>query len=226
MTKLSNQIIFGIIILLVGILFLISNLGIYDTGNLLLYIPSLFVVLGIYSLIKSRFQNISGPLTMIIIFGVIQLLVLNIISWSDIASWWPLIIIFIGLGIIYNHYRKSSPKIEQQDKIDLIAILGGVDNTIKSPEFKGGDITALLGGVDVDLRDSKVGDQPAVINATAILGGVDIKIPENWEVKMQIIPILGGVDDERKRRDIEAEKSKPDLIIQGFVALGGVSITD
>jgi predicted membrane protein len=184
------------------------------------------VILGIYSLIKSGFKNISGPITMIIIFGIIQLLVLGILSWSVIGNWWPLIIILIGAGIIFNHYRQPSTNIDSRDKIDVMAMLGGVDNNIKSNDFKGGEITVLMGGVELDLRDSKIGDQPAVINATVIMGGVDLKVPADWNIDIKMIPILGGVDDERRRSSDENQKDKPDLVLNGFVALGGLSIKD
>ena len=226
MKKLSSQYVFGIILLVVGILLIIRNIGLYDSGELLRYIPSLFVILGIYSLIKSGFKNISGPITMIIIFGIIQLLVLGIINWSVIGNWWPLIIILIGAGIIFNHYRQPSTQIDSRDKIDVMAMLGGVDNNIKSNDFKGGEITVLMGGVELDLRDSKIGDQPAVINATVIMGGVDLKVPSDWDIDIKMIPILGGVDDERRRSSDENQKDKPDLVLNGFVALGGLSIKD
>lgn len=45
---------------------------------------------------------------------------------------------------------------------------------------------------------------------------------------MDVLPILGGADDERPRSYArkEAGEGKPDLIITGFVALGGFSIKD
>ena len=226
MKKLSNQIIFGIILLIIGVLFLLRSTGIYNTGNLLSYVPSLFIILGIYSLIKSGFKSISGPVTMIIIFTVIQLLVLGVITWSTLSSWWPLVIILIGAGIIINHYQRDKSKVFTRDNIDLMAILGEVQNTIKSSSFKGGDITAVLGGVELDLRDSQPGPDPAVINVTVLLGGADIKVPSDWDLKINVVPILGGVDDNRTRMSNNTPKEKPDLIINGMVALGGLDIHD
>jgi hypothetical protein len=55
--KISYQTIFGAIILIFGILLLFRTTGIYDTGQLLRYIPSLFVLLGIYALWKTVFPT-------------------------------------------------------------------------------------------------------------------------------------------------------------------------
>ncbi|GAB6056717.1 DUF5668 domain-containing protein [Methanobacterium movens] len=226
MKKLSNQIIFGIILLIIGVLFLLRSTGIYNTGNLLSYVPSLFIILGIYSLIKSGFKSISGPVTMIIIFTVIQLLVLGVITWSTLASWWPLVIILIGAGIIINHYQRDKSKVYTRDNIDLMAILGEAQNTIKSSAFKGGDLTAVLGGVELDLRDSQTGPEPAIINVTVLLGGAEIRVPDDWDLKINVVPVLGGVDDNRTRMSNSSPKEKPDLIINGMVALGGLDIHD
>lgn len=226
MAKLSNQAILGIIILIVGILLLLENTGIYDTGQFLLYIPSLFILLGVYAIFKSGFRNMGGPLILIVIFTLIQLSVLDLISPSALGNWWPLILVVIGIGIIVNHYRKPSAEFESRDEIDLMAILGGVDNTIRSAQFRGGDITAIMGGVELDLRESKIKDQPALINATVLLGGADIKVPSDWDVEIKAIPILGGVSDDRKRLSSSKEKVKPDLIVRGFVALGGIGIKE
>lgn len=226
MKKLSNQIIFGIILLIIGVLFLLRSTGIYNTGILLSYVPSLFIILGIYSLIKSGFKSISGPVTMIIIFTVIQLLVLGVITWSTLASWWPLVIILIGAGIIINHYQRDKSKVYTRDNIDLMAILGEAQNTIKSSSFKGGDLTAVLGGVELDLRDSQTGPEPAIINVTVLLGGAEIRVPDDWDLKINVVPVLGGVDDNRTRMSNSSPKEKPDLIINGMVALGGLDIHD
>ncbi len=163
---------------------------------------------------------------MIIIFTVIQLLVLGVITWSTLASWWPLVIILIGAGIIINHYQRDKSKVFTRDNIDLMAILGEAQNTIKSSSFKGGDLTAVLGGVELDLRDSQTGPEPAIINVTVLLGGAEIRVPDDWDLKINVVPVLGGVDDNRTRMSNSSPKEKPDLIINGMVALGGLDIHD
>jgi len=225
MKKISYQIIFGVIIIIIGILLLLQTTGIYDTGQFLIYIPSLFILLGIYALWKSRFRNITGPLILIFVFGIIQLLNLNIISPSDISRWWPIILIIIGIGFLLNRIRGPARKDEYIDEIDLLAIFGGVDSLIKSKAFQGGGVTAIFGGVDLDLKDSKIKESPVYVNVIVLFGGVDIKVPDDWNVKIEAIPLLGGVDEERPRRK-KTESEVPDLIVTGFAAFGGLSIKD
>jgi predicted membrane protein len=228
MAKLSYQTIFGAIVLILGVLLLLRTTGIYDTGQLLKYIPSLFILLGIYALWRSKFSSLSGPIILIVIFTTLQLLVLDLISWESIASWWPLLIIFMGIGILADRRGRSSVLRKDAETVDLFTVFGGVGSTNNSRNFRGGDITAIFGGVDLDLRDSSIEISPARMNVVSLFGGIDIKIPERWQVEMDVLPILGGAEDERPRSSArrENDSEKPDLIVTGFVAFGGLSIKD
>ncbi|MFY9200893.1 MAG: DUF5668 domain-containing protein, partial [Methanosarcina flavescens] len=154
MAKISYQTIFGAIVLIIGVLLLFRTTGIYDTVQLLKYIPSLFILLGLYALWKSKLSSLSGPIILIVVFTTLQLLVLNLISWNIIASWWPLSIIFMGIGILADRRGRSFVSRKSTETIDLFVVFGGVESTNVSKNFQGGDITAIFGGVDLDLRDS------------------------------------------------------------------------
>lgn len=228
MAKVSYQTIFGAIVLIVGTLLLLRTTGKYDTGQLLKYAPSLFILLGVYAIWRSKFSSLSGPIILIVIFTSLQLLVLDLISWETVASWWPLLIILMGIGILADRRDRLSVFRKNTDIIDLFTILGGVSSASNSKNFRGGDVTVILGGADIDLRDSGIEEPPAKINVVSFFGGVDIKVPEGWQVEMEVLPILGGAEDERPRSSMRRESSagKPDLIITGFVAFGGLSIKD
>ncbi|MCC7566360.1 MAG: cell wall-active antibiotics response protein [Methanomicrobiaceae archaeon] len=225
MGRISYQILFGAILLILGILLLLRAAGIYDTGRLLIYIPSLFVLLGLYALWRSGFANLAGPVILIVIFGTIQVIVLGIVT-ADIL--FPIIIIAAGIGFLLGRFRRPSTPDRETDEIDVAAIFGGVDTRSTSKSFRGGDITAIFGGVDLDLRDSRIAEPPAVLNTITMFGGIDIRVPEDWQVRMDVLPILGGAEDERPRSAAgrESGREQPDLRVQGFVAFGGLSVKD
>lgn len=223
----SNQAFFGTILLIIGTLFLLKTTGIYNTSKLLIYIPSLFILLGIWALFKSNFKNIAGPIILILIFGIIQIETLDLIPGLSLSNLWPLVLIIIGIGVLINRLGRAPSVESETDKIDLIAILGGNDSSITSKSFLGGDLTAVLGGVNLDLRDSEIESSPIEINVFVMFGGADIKVPEDWSVRMDVLPFLGGASDERPRsKERKGEKEKPDLIVTGFAAFGGVSVKD
>lgn len=228
MTKVSYQTMFGTIVLILGILLLLRTTGIYDTVQLLEYIPSLFILLGLYALWKSKFSSLSGPVVLIVIFTTLQLLTLDLVSWEAITSWWPLLIIVMGIGILTDRKSRLSVFRKSTETVDLFAVFGGVSSASNSKNFLGGDITVIFGGVDLDLRDSSIEKTPAKINIVSLFGGVDLKVPEKWQIESEVMPILGGIEDERPRSSARRESNveRPDLIVTGFVAFGGLSIKD
>lgn len=225
--RLSTQALTGAVIVVIGVLLLLSTTGVYDVGDLWRYVPSLFVLLGVWALYRSGFRNVTGPIILIIIAGTIQLLALGLITGDVIAAWWPLLIVLFGLSMLFGHWRQRQrvPDVSTND-FDLIGIFGGTERRVTSGSFQGGTATAMFGGVDVDLRDAEITDPPAVVTATALFGGIEIAVPEGWEVEIDALPLFGAVEDERPRRPRDAvPKEEPDLIVTGFVAFGGISIS-
>ena len=49
----------------------------------------------------------------------------------------------------------------------------------------------------VNLREAEVIEKPARIDVSAIMGGVEIHVPDHWFVKTDVMPIMGGVDEQR-----------------------------
>ena len=227
-SRFSTQALTGLIVVVIGILLLLGTTGIYDVGRLWRYVPSLFVVLGLWALVQSDFRNVTGPVILIIVAGTVQLLALDLITGGTIAAWWPLLIVLFGLSILWGHYRRRGrvPSVEGED-FDLLGVFGGTERQVTSQSFRGGTATALFGGVEVDLRDATIADRPAVVTATALFGGVELHVPDEWEVHLDALPVFGGVDDERMRRPVEPDRPEgPDLIVTGFVAFGGISVND
>ncbi|MCP4562556.1 MAG: cell wall-active antibiotics response protein, partial [Bosea sp.] len=108
------------------------------------------------------------------------------------------------------------------------AILGGATRTSNSADFRGGDMVAFMGGCDINLRQARIAQSPAVIDAFAFWGGVEIKVPEQWSVSVRGVPLLGGYEDNTRpplaEDELAADEPRQELIIKGFAIMGGVEI--
>jgi len=220
---LTSQFLFGAIVILIGLLLLLQTTGLLSTGDLLVYVPSLFVGIGIWALIQSRFRNVGGPLVFIVVGGAWQLVTLGYATADEVFAFWPVLLILFGLSVILGQVRSRVRKTDA-GFTTAFAAFGGVEKRNTSKSFEGADLTAIFGGTELDLRDVSLEEKPAQINAVALFGGVDVIVPRDWNVQLDILPVLGGASDDRPRR--ENGHDEVDLIVTGFAAFGGVTITD
>lgn len=221
--SLSSQVLFGGLIVLVGIILLADTTGLYDTRSLFDYVPSLFVLLGIYAFVRSGFRNVFGPLVIVGVAGAWQLVELDVIEWSEVTSLWPLFIVLFGLSIIHRQFR-SGPSGTGSSKVTGYGFFGGSEKRVTASAFESANLTALFGGAELDLRDADLAGRPAHVSCIAMFGGVEVHVPEDWNVEMDVLPLFGGASDERMRR--ERDHDEIDLVVSGFVAFGGVEVTD
>jgi predicted membrane protein len=216
----------GIVILIIGLIFLLNNIGILDIGFGSIWLPLLLIVIGLWQVIGGAHRRTFGPI-LLISLGLLWLLNnLGILEWSVL---WPLLLILIGAWFLIKktiHFPFKGKNISR-DEINLFALFGGSETKVESQNFRGGNATAVFGGIDVDLREAGLaeGDPPqAEIVLTAIFGGAEVRVPENWSVIIKGTPILGGIEDARKRSTPKSSEVPPTLLVRAFVMFGGIEV--
>ena len=181
--------------------------------------PLALVVAGFLVILNDRTQYITA-IALLLVGGVLQLNNLDIIEVDLWRVIWPVIIIAVGLSILVR--RKGQAKnIKTQEQDDVSAVFAGNETVNKSQNYKGGKVTAIFGGVSIDLRDAKI-TKEATLDVFALCGGVELKVPREWKVKHKVLPILGGIESKAHSEKITDES--PILYITGTVALGGVEV--
>jgi hypothetical protein len=220
---LSSQLLLGALIVLVGVVLLADTTGLFDTAFLFDYIPSLFVLLGIYALVRSGFRNIFGPFVIITLAAVWQLTTLDIIEGADLIDFWPVFIILFGLSLVLSQFR-SPPAKTGSSHVTGFGIFGGSEKRVTTSKFTGANLTAIFGGAEIDLREAEIAQPPAHVSAIALFGGVEVTVPDEWNVDIDVLPIFGGASDERTRT--ERTHEEVDLVVTGFAAFGGVEVND
>ncbi len=225
MNKISGQLILGLLAIAMGIIFLLDNLGIADAWRIMRFWPVLFILFGAMKILQSRTLPgyfVGGIFVFIGLVMISNRLGFIHMYWRD---WWPLFLILIGISAIVKAvYRKKGAPEDlasegSSQAANIMAILGGYRYRTDSQNFRGGEITAIMGGCEVDLRRASItGD--AVVNVFAFWGGAEIKVPTDWNVVVECLPILGGVDD----GTLGAPGSGKRLIIRGTAIMGGVGV--
>ncbi|ARS36823.1 LiaF transmembrane domain-containing protein [Pontibacter actiniarum] len=121
-----------------------------------------------------------------------------------------------GTGTFHDNTYSS------EDIVDATAILGGIKKNIISKSFKGGEVVSVFGGTELNLSQADM-QQPAVLEATQIFGGTTLIIPPHWQIKSEMVAILGGIDDKRPVMPGGYDPNKV-LVLKGTTLFGGLNI--
>lgn len=227
MNKFNKTTVLGSIFIIIGLVIIMDNFGLIPrlVSRFFFQWENILMLVGIFLLITDESKKAGGILLFI---GFV--LVIDDWFYIDISIWdlWPLTFVGIGLFIIMKKTPSTSDiKIEDshdRDIIDDTAIFSGGDKVITSHNFKGGNLTAIFGGSNIDLTTSKLSPSSASIEIFYLFGGSKIRVPQNWNVELRVTSIFGGMTDKRVLKD-ESEQSQI-LYIKGLVVFGGAEITN
>jgi predicted membrane protein len=221
--RITGQLMLGVTIAVVGVLFTLDNLHILRAREYLQFWPLALIAVGLVhvSQAKSAAGMVGGGIWILV--GV--LLLGNRLGYihANVWSFWPLILVLVGARIVWQTMdtHRVADGGDASATVSAIAVMGGFERRITSHEFRGGELTAFMGGGKLDLRDAMPAGGQAVINVFAMMGGFEILVPETWRVISEVTPFMGGIEDKSRT---STNPSAPCLVIRGFVMMGGVTL--
>ncbi|WP_229260109.1 LiaI-LiaF-like domain-containing protein [Duganella aquatilis] len=225
----ATQMIIGLFVIGVGMMFLLDNLGWLDFDFRIHVFPTILIVAGILKVLQTRTQSGVVVGGMLILAGC--LFMLKEMGWLDIdwRTLWPVFMIIAGVAVVFKSSRRAEAsstaifsdnhKDSDDTLINATAIMGSFKRRITTPEFRGGEITAIMGGCDLDLRQSSINGE-AVLNVYALFGGITIKVPVDWTVVLDGTPIMGGFEE----KTVPPTSTGKQLIVRGYVIMGGLEV--
>lgn len=209
----------GLGVVLLGGLLLLDSLNISGFDNVISTWWPLFVLgAGVLIFLNDRRSWLWALL--VTGFGAVYLLRnLGVVDFNPWQIFWPAVIIAVGVSILF---RSGGPKqkLTGEESDDVSAILGGIDHINKSEDYKGGKVTAVLGGVKLDLRKAVI-KKDATLDIFSLMGGVELWVPENVTVKSKAAVIMGGIEN---KAQTTGGKSSPTLYITGDIIMAGVEV--
>ena len=240
----KGRIFFGIIVVVVGVILLLMELdliAIDGIGQLLQWLPSLFILWGVVLLVTRKFKRAGGPITLIAFAAVVQLLVLDLLNWILVLA---IAVILLGIAIIaggmgargrrkrrreHRRHREqriasSSTHASGEDYLNISVTMGEVDERNRSKEFQGGEISCVMGTVKLNLTEADVVERPARIHVDIVMGGVEILVPDHWIVKSEVANTMGEVEDRTESRQSAGADDGATLILSGSVVMGHATI--
>jgi len=235
-------------------MFLLDSTNVFGPGVSVVgtYWPALLIAWAVWGflangLVLRWWQAVVGGV------GVIFLLS-NLKVWSlDAGQLWPVALVAVGLLMIFGRQLRRKvgrgagranqraeepgpgwpgPGLETGDAGEPASqfrashIFGGGKERVTSQAFQGGEISAVFGGMEMDLRGAGLAGGRAAIDVTVVCGGIELKVPRDWTVNLQTTTLFGGVEDKRMLAGAGENIVTGELTITGMVLCGGVEIKD
>ena len=229
--KLSN-VLWGLFFIVIGVGFAGNAMDFWDFHLFFDGWWTLFIIVPCFiSMIQSGFGTGS---TVGFIVGV--LLFLNYRVNFHFNLWGlivPLILVFIGVRMMFQGAFRKKVNYDESYygptdggysnsgsvKPDYSAVFS-TNRVHVTEQFYTTNISAVFGAVVLDLRDAIISGD-CEINAQAVFGHADIYLPGNVKVKVNNIPVFGGVSN---RYTQSADPTAPTVYINSTCMFGGIDI--
>jgi predicted membrane protein len=221
----NNRAIIGIVLVLLGLFLVMRNTGVFPDfiEDIIFSWPMLLVTIGLVITIGSSGSKTSGIIVMAV--GAFFLIPHIFRETFDVNMFWPSIFIIIGIVFIFSKRRgwnsvTTTPQVGD-DYIDFVHVFSGGERQIVSDNFRGGKVSAVFGGSEIDLTKAKLAPGVSELEIACVFGGTTIIVPDDWNVKIEVVPVLGGFGDSRKLNPGRTVDLSRQLIIKGAVVFGG-----
>lgn len=248
----SGKVLAGLLLITVGVVILASKLHIFFLPHWIFSWQMFLIVLGLFVGFRQNFQK-PGWLVLVLlgtVFLINDLFAgfnLRIYFWPilliGIGLWIMLKPKHRNSSFVppaprggaspeepdyYNSYSEAGTgayadnTYSTEDVVNATAILGGIKKHIISKNFLGGEVVSVFGGTELNLSQADI-QHPVILEATQIFGGTTLIIPPHWQIKSEMVAILGGIDDKRPVLPNGYDPNKV-LILKGTTLFGGLQI--
>jgi predicted membrane protein len=215
----TPRLIVGVAIALFGVVLVLDRLNLVIADQVLRLWPAVIVAIGAVMFSQSR--RAGGGVNGVIVMLIGGWLLLNSIGIVRVGFWemfWPMILIGIGSVLVLQAFRRRTRE------------MSGIKRVSTAARFRGGEITAFMGGAQLDLRQATIPPgEEAALEIFIIMGGCEVVVPSSWTVVTPLVPIMGGIEDKRLAplpggTESIGGRPAPRLVLRGMVLMGGIEI--
>ncbi len=176
-----------------GTVLLLDRADVLDAGSVVAdWWPVLLLVAAVLELAARPPRRIAAT-----VFAVLGLLLLaattDVVSGSVLALVWPLGAIALGAWLLVRRPGTAAGA-SVADTVDTTVLFSGRKIVSGSRDFRGGTVTAVFGGIELDLTGAQI-EGSADLEVVALFGGVDVTVPPGWLVLMDGPAIFGGYEN-------------------------------
>lgn len=210
-----SRLVFGLMLLVVGALFLLRRYHEFNVGSILRLWPTALIVIGFVRLLRAGTAwRASGALLWLGIGSWFLLGNLGILHASPLELW-PLVFVLVGWRVFAGARSQSS----SGEPFRAAAFMGAQERAIHGA-LAHGDAIAVMGACKIDLSTVRASGETVEIEALAFWGGIELIVPREWAVEARALPVLGSIEDKTEPLGLTSTT----LVVRGLAVMGGVEI--
>ena len=235
----------GLIILIIGVAALLKAIAIPLPAWLFTW-PMIIILIGFISGVKSGFRGMTWFFMMLVGGAFLTGYIVPDVEVKKFV--WPSVLIVIGLAFILRPRRSfadctplekktsNGPGLvteaesgvggeaqnSSEEILDTTSIFGGIKKNILTKNFRGGDVTNIMGGTELNFSQSDIQGE-VTLELTQIFGGTKLVVPSDWDVKSDVVAIFGGIEDKRSLENVAINPGKV-LLLKGTSVFAGIEI--
>lgn len=212
----ASQIVVGVLVIGLGLLFLLDNLGFISVRYTFRFWPTILVIFGLLKISQSHTRSgyvLGGIMVLLGVSWTLKAMGLVYVNWSML---WPLVIIAVGVAVV----SKSLPGGQQRQRRRHFAT--GQDGAAQADAFgqPGKGAVSLDKQADSAARGAGAeADDDSIIEVTAILGGFVRRVSSQRFKGGDINVIMAGCEIDLRQASIEGE-----AVLNVFALCGGITI--
>ena len=221
----TPKLVVGLAIIVAGLVLTLDNLNLIEAHTIFKLWPLVLVAMGIA---KIRQEGSGGGMGgwFLVLAGAF-LLLFTFARGHLAEALAPMLVVGLGILIVIKALKQNRgvpPELARSDDfIQGTAIFGGFKRRVLTQAFKGGELTAIFGGYEVDLRGAALENGQARIDVFVLFGGGEIRVPDGWEIVNRATAIAGALNDSTHHGPSSTE-SRPRLVITGLILFGGTEV--
>lgn len=231
----KGAITFGIVTLLVGVLFLLNRMHLIpQIGNVSLFDvvwPAVLIAFGVSFTIKTYSPFCVGVGALGLYYLLRNLGAVDYpLTWNDI---WPILLILFGLQIIVDRTIKKRKKkcgvkrpntkkvyTTADGSLRMETAFGDDTRVVDSERFPGGKVEVSFASATLDMRQVKYTDQNTVLDVDVSFGELRLLLPKTIRIELSSDKAFGNVSMNGYPNDDASEI----LYVDGDIAFGSLVI--
>lgn len=214
----------GTVLVTVGALLLLDELGAVDAGRVLTtWWPLGLVAAGLLRWARPP-RSLGGGALLVATGVVLQLWRLEVIL--DLSLLWPVLLLTLGGWLLLSprvRHRGWSATGQAGDDFDAVTVFGDRHTLVRPGRFTGGSVVTVFGDADVDLTATTIADR-AAIDGVTVFGDVHLAVPPHWHVTSDGLTLLGDVDVAPPTATTDGGAA-PELRLDLVTVFGDVKVT-